>query len=102
MNEIQRIEELNDKFRDALITERELYHSRTMANPAEEKEMQILMKQYINEAKEILTQQGIKTREELKAISKKYFMVEFLNELFKDQTYNSEAYNVEIDIDCGL
>ena len=29
-------------------------------------------------------------------------MVEFLNELFKDQTYDSEAYNVEIDIDCGL
>ena len=55
-----------------------------MANPAEEKQMQnFTMKQYINEAKEILTRQGIKTREESKAISKKYFMVEFLNELFK-------------------
>ena len=102
MNEIQRIEELNESFRDALINERELYHSRTMGNPAGEKEMHMLMQQYVKEAREILDKHDIKTRDGLKAMSKKYFTVEFLNELFKDNAYNSEAYNIEIDIDCGL
>lgn len=101
--EIQKVEELNESFRDALVQEREyMGNARTIVDPAQAKEVQAIIKKCVEEARVILDQNDVKSREELKIMSKKYFMMEFLNELFKDGVYDSEACNMEIDIDCGL
>ena len=95
---IEMLEGLNERFRDALISLREyLYHGMGAADSSRAKEIQLEMNQCINEAKVLLDRHAIKDRGQLKEMSKKYFMVEFLNSLFGD-----EGYSTEIEIDCGL
>lgn len=95
---VDRVEKLNERFRDSLIDLREyLYSGKGAASSSQAKEIQLLMNQCIHEAKEILEKHNIKSRDQLKEMSKKHFIVEFLNGLFED-----ELYNVDIEIDCGL
>ena len=95
---VESVEKLNERFRDSLIDLREyLYSGRGAANSSQAKEIQLLMNQCIQEAKEILDKYNIRSRDQLKVMSNKHFIAEFLNGLFED-----ELYNVDIEIDCGL
>lgn len=96
--EIKTIEDLNDEFRDSLIELREfLCHNNGSLDSEKAKELQISMNKNIKEAKEILTKHNISNKEELKKMSNKFFMPDFLNGVFGD-----EEYNIENEVDCGL
>lgn len=96
--DLQRVEGLNDQFRDALISLREyLYQGNGRSDSIEAKAIRAEMKQYIEEAQAIVKRCQIKNKEQLKANSKKYFLIEFLSGIFGD-----EIYNTETEIDCGL
>ncbi len=96
--ELQRVEVLNDQFRDALIGLREyLYQGNGRSDSIEAKAIRAEMKQCVEEAQAIVKRCQIKNKEQLKANSKKYFLIEFLSGIFGD-----EIYNTETEIDCGL
>ncbi|MEG0326838.1 MAG: hypothetical protein RR618_09985 [Cellulosilyticaceae bacterium] len=96
--EVEKIEKLNEEFRDALISSREyLYHGGSALNSEEAKAVRATMNGCINEAKEILNESDIKGIEQLKKMSKKHFIAEFLEGLF-----GNEIYHFEDHIDCGL
>ena len=86
--EIETIEKLNEEFRDSLISLREfLYHGNGKLDSD------------IKSAKEILNRHNIVDKDQLKKMSKKYFMPDFLNGVFGNEEYNFEN---EVEIDCGL
>lgn len=96
---VSKLETLNESFRDALIHLREFVYSGSRGTEVEQKkkEIQVLMNQYIHEAKRLVEQGHVINQHHLKKVSKKYFMVEFLNAVFEN-----EVYDAEIEIDCGL
>lgn len=99
-SEIETIEKLNEEFRDSLISLREfLYHSNGKLDSKEAIDMQISMNNNIKDAKEIVVKYEMKDKSDLKKLSKKYFMPDFLNGVFGEEEYNFEN---EVDIDCGL
>lgn len=99
-SEIESIEKLNEEFRDSLISLREfLYHGNGKLDSEEARAIQISMNNNIKTAKEILVKHNITNKDEIKKLSKKYFMPDFLNGLFGNEEYNFEN---EVDIDCGL
>ena len=55
------------------------------------------MNNNIKSAKEILNRHNIVDKDQLKKMSKKYFMPDFLNGVFGNEEYNFEN---EVDIDC--
>lgn len=99
-SEIESIEKLNEEFRDSLISLREfLYHGNGKLDSEEARAIQVSMNNNIKTAKEILVKHNITNKDEIKKLSKKYFMPDFLNGVFGNEEYNFEN---EVDIDCGL
>ncbi|NGU22053.1 hypothetical protein G6Z36_10405, partial [Clostridium perfringens] len=98
--EIETIEKLNEEFRDSLISLREfLYHGNGKLDSEEARDIQVSMNNNIKSAKEILNRHNIVDKDQLKKMSKKYFMPDFLNGVFGNEEYNFEN---EVEIDCGL
>lgn len=99
-SDIESIEKLNEEFRDSLISLREfLYHGNGKLDSAEAVAIQVSMNNNIKTAKEIVVKHSITNKDEIKKLSKKYFMPDFLNGVFGNEEYNFEN---EVDIDCGL
>ena len=99
-SDIETIEKLNEEFRDSLISLREfLYHGNGKLDSAEAVAIQVSMNNNIKVAKEIVVKHSITNKDEMKKLSKKYFMPDFLNGVFGNEEYNFEN---EVDIDCGL
>ena len=94
--DIAKLEKLNEDFRDALITFREYRYHGAGIEQSKVTAIQLVMKRCIEEANILLNKNKIKDKKILKEVSHKYFMVEFLNELFGD-----DVYYIEEDIDCG-
>ncbi|MDK0538170.1 hypothetical protein QTH16_08745 [Clostridium perfringens] len=98
--DIETIEKLNEEFRDSLISLREfLYHGNGKLDSEEARTIQVAMNNNIKSAKEILNRYNIIDKDQLKKMSKKYFMPDFLNGVFGNEEYNFEN---EVEIDCGL
>ena len=99
--DIETIEKLNEEFRDSLISLREfLYHGNcNFLKMLGAKDIQVSMNNNIKSAKEILNRHNIVDKDQLKKMSKKYFMPDFLNGVFGNEEYNFEN---EVEIDCGL
>ncbi|MDU4761756.1 hypothetical protein [Clostridium perfringens] len=98
--DIETIEKLNEEFRDSLISLREfLYHGNGKLDSEEARDIQVSMNNNIKSAKEILNRHNIVDKDQLKKMSKKYFMPDFLNGVFCNEEYNFEN---EVEIDCGL
>ena len=98
--DIETIEKLNEEFRDSLISLREfLYHGNGKLDSEEARDIQVSMNNNIKSAKEILNRHNIVDKDQLKKMSKKYFMPDFLNGVFGNAEYNFEN---EVEIDCGL
>ncbi|HAT4359404.1 TPA: hypothetical protein I9151_002954, partial [Clostridium perfringens] len=98
--DIETIEKLNEEFRDSLISLREfLYHGNGKLDSEEARAIQVSMNNNIKSAKEILNRHNIVDKDQLKKMSKKYFMPDFLNGVFGNEEYNFEN---EVEIDCGL
>lgn len=99
-SDIETIEKLNEEFRDSLISLREfLYHGNGKLDSAEAVAIQVSMNNNIKAAKEIVVKHSIIDKDEMKKLSKKYFMPDFLNGVFGNEEYNFEN---EVEIDCGL
>lgn len=99
-SEIETIEKLNEEFRDSLISLREfLYHGNGKLDSEEAVAIQVSMNNNIKAAKEIVIKHNITDKSEMKKLSKKYFMPDFLNGVFGNEEYNFEN---EVEIDCGL
>lgn len=77
--DIETIEKLNEEFRDSLISLREfLYHGNGKLDSEEARSIQVAMNNNIKSAKEILNRHNIIDKDQLKKMSKKYFMPDFL------------------------
>ena len=97
-SDIEKIEQLNEAFRDALIHLREyMYHPNSSINSEKAKVVKREMEACIMQAKEVLNKHEIKDVETLKKLSKKHFIAEFL-----EGVCGSEIYYFEDHIDCGL
>lgn len=97
--DIERIEELHDLFRDKLIDLREhLTSTNDSIYSDQSKEIKLAMDSYIKECKSILIKNKIKNEFELKEVSKKFFIPDFLNLVFDIDL----LYVEEDEIDCGL
>lgn len=97
--DIERIEELHDLFRDKLIDLREhLTSTNDSIHSDQSKEIKLAMDSYIKECKSILIKNKIKNEFELKEVSKKFFIPDFLNLVFDIDL----LYVEEDEIDCGL
>lgn len=98
--DIEIIENLNEEFRDSLISLREfLYNGRGALESKEAMEIQAFMNLKIKEGKNILLKYEELSKEDLKKSSKKYFMPDFLQGIFGEEDYSFEK---EVEIDCGL
>ena len=87
--DIETIEKLNEEFRDSLISLREfLYHGNGKLDSEEARSIQVAMNNNIKSAKEILNRHNIIDKDQLKKMSKKYFMPDFLNGVFGNEEYN--------------
>ena len=87
--DIETIEKLNEEFRDSLISLREfLYHGNGKLDSEEARDIQVSMNNNIKSAKEILNRHNIVDKDQLKKMSKKYFMPDFLNGVFGNEEYN--------------
>ncbi|WP_338730242.1 hypothetical protein [Clostridium perfringens] len=96
--DIETIEKLNEEFRDSLISLREfLYHGNGKLDSEEARDIQVSMNNNIKSAKEILNRHNIVDKDQLKKMSKKYFMPDFLNGVFGNDNFENE-----VEIDCGL
>lgn len=95
--DIEAIESLHDNFRDSLVDFREYLYSPNgeMGSPIYIK-IQASMGKCINETKLILNKYNIGNEEKLKEISSKFFIPDFLNNLF-----GNNEYEQEYEIDCG-
>ncbi|MGL4850106.1 MAG: hypothetical protein ACRC28_14490 [Clostridium sp.] len=98
VEDINKLEELNNKFRDALVDLREfLFSNGETVHSEKAKEFKALMDGCVREGKIILRDNGIKTKEELKEVYTKFLIPDFSNELF-----DCNVYIPEDEIDCGL
>ena len=85
---------------DTLISLREfLYHGNGKLDSEEVEIFSFQLNNNIKSAKEILNRHNIVDKDQLKKMSKKYFMPDFLNGVFGNEEYNFEN---EVEIDCGL
>lgn len=91
------IERLHDEFRDSLVDYRDyLYYRNGKENTEEAKSIQINMGKAVKNARAIVSKYNIKDEEEIKLMSSKFFIPDFLNAVLGTETFN-DAY----DIDCG-
>ncbi|MGL6115108.1 MAG: hypothetical protein ACRC1R_08705 [Cetobacterium sp.] len=98
IEEIQKLESLNNEFRDILVGLREfLFASDETMYSDEARGFQRTMDNCVREGKKILRENDIKTAEELKAVCNKFLIPDFLNGLFDNNVYIPEE-----EIDCGL
>ncbi|WP_297631511.1 hypothetical protein [uncultured Clostridium sp.] len=98
IEEIQKLESLNNEFRDILVGLREfLFSSDETMYSDEARGFQKTMDNCVREGKKILRENNIKTEEELKSVCKKFLIPDFLNGLFDNNVYIPEE-----EIDCGL
>lgn len=98
IEEIQVLEDLNNKFRDALVELREFLFSNNETMFSDKaREFQRVMDSCVREGKKIIKENNIKTIEELKAVCNKFLIPDFLNELFDNNVYIPEE-----EVDCGL
>ncbi|MGL4876183.1 MAG: hypothetical protein ACRC30_16200 [Clostridium sp.] len=98
IEENSKLEELNNKFRDALVDLREfLFSNDESIHSDKAKNFKALMDGCVREGKIILRDNNIKTKEEFKEVYRKFLIPDFLNELF-----DCNVYIPEDEIDCGI
>ncbi|MGL5414537.1 MAG: hypothetical protein ACRDDY_19660 [Clostridium sp.] len=96
--EMIRLEELHNNFRDSLVDLREfLFSNGETVHSDKAKEFKASIDGCVREGKIILRDNNIKTKEELKEKYTKFLIPDFLNELF-----DCNVYIPEDEIDCGL
>ena len=97
-NDKEAFESLHDKFRDALVDYRDfLCHKGGKENSAEAMQIQKNMAAIITDAKNIVSKYNVQSEEDIKLMSKKFFIPDFISAILGTETFN-DAY----DIDCGL